>query len=352
MNDATIRRVRLYNQLLTTCSLKEPQEVVSWMGAMQAQAYSMAKWAIGLRLPETTDRLVEQAINEGKIIRTHIMRPTWHFVSADDIYWMLELTAPRIKSIIKNYHKHFNDDDLYLERTTPLMLKVLEKEPHLTKQEIADRMNATGLDIDLHRLGNVMTWAELDAVVCNGIVKGSKQTYCLLETRAKKKASLTKDEAIAKLAERYFSSHGPATLQDFVWWSGLTTTDARKGIEYIQPAFISEKKGEQTYWFKSDLQLPPDSDEPSTLLLPAFDEYIVGYKDRAEILVDKHYKKVISMNGIFSPAVTLNGEIIGTWKNASIKSKGAELTFFEKVSKKTESLFKPVSDAYKSFRNG
>jgi hypothetical protein len=318
------------------------------MGAMQAQTYPMAKWAVGLRLPGSTDGMIEQAVNEGDIIRTHILRPTWHFVSSDDIHWILELTAPRIKTILLNYNKSIGDDEALLNKMLPLVEKILTKESHLTRQEIGERLKTEGWDTNNRRLNHIMSWAELEGVVCNGKVRGSKQTYCLLQEKAPKTYSLTKEEALERLARKYFSSHGPATVKDFVWWSGLLMSDARKGIESIKHDLISETIGAETYWFRNDIQLPPEDTTPSALLLPAFDEYLIGYRDRLDILKEEYTRTVITKTGIFSPILTLNGEIIGTWKN---KKTDTEHFFFQKKEKDVQALFKPHAGMYKAYRH-
>jgi hypothetical protein len=348
MNTTNIRTLRLHNHLLTAHALKRPKDIVAWMGAMQAQTYPMAKWAIGVRLPGSTEGMIEQAINEGEIIRTHILRPTWHFVSSDDIHWMLELTAPRIKAIVLTYNKSIGEDETLLNKMLSPVEKILTEESHLTRQEIGERLKAEGMDIDNRRLNHIMSWAELEGVVCNGRVKGSKQTYCLLQEKAPKTYSLTKEEALERLARKYFSSHGPATIKDFVWWSGLLMSDARKGIESIRHDFTGETIGADTYWFRKDIQLPPADTTPSALLLPAFDEYLVGYRGRLDILKEEYTRTVITKTGIFSPILTLNGEIIGTWKN---KKADTEHSFFQKEKKDVQELFKPHAGRYKTYRH-
>lgn len=352
MNTTDIRSIRLYNHLLTAHQLKSPKEIVSWMGAMQAQNYPMAKWGIGVRLPDVTNEMVEQAINEGEIIRTHIMRPTWHFVSSDDIHWMLELTAPRIKPIVLSYCKLSGEDESLLNKMVRLVEKILTKESHLTRQEIGVLLEAEGYVTDQYKLNHIMLWAELEGVACNGKIKGGKQTYSLLQEKVPKIITLTKEESLEKLARNYFTSHAPATLKDFVWWSGLLTSDARKAIECIKHDFISETIDSETYWFKANTQLPNDNGVPSALLLPAFDEYIVGYKGRTDILKEEHNRTVITKTGIFSPATVLNGEIIGTWKNKPVKGKSdTDLTFFRKEKKETHHLFTSQSEMYTAFWN-
>lgn len=338
MNTISITNMRLISQQLITAGFKTPKEVVSWMGAIQAQDFSMGKWGIGARLPGITDKEVEEAMNRGEFIRTHILRPTWHFVSRDDIHWMLQLSAPRVKTATGSADRLLGLTDDFILNTNILITKILEKEPNLTRQEIGGKLQNEGINFDNRGLNHIMVRAELDGIVCNGVVRGKKQTYDLLENKVPKPNIIfDKDESLYKLAYKYFRSHGPATLQDFVWWSGLTTTDARKGIELIKSDFLFETIGLQTYIFhESCAGYIPDSD--MVHFLPAFDETFVSYKNRTEMLALEHQKKVIVSNGIFHPTISKNGEIIGTWKKASIKNQ---------ISINTKYIFEPDKNLQK-----
>ena len=349
MNTRDLLNIRLYNQRLVGHTFNEPQQVVSWLGAMQSQNYDMAKWGIGLRTTGGTDKQVEAAINAGKIVRTHILRPTWHFVAAEDIHWMLELSAPRVKVAFNSYGKTLGFDDRLHSETNDLLVKILQKTPHQTRQEIGQSLQAAGVRIrDNHELTYVMVRAELDGIVCNGMVCNNKQTYALLHEWVPREKDLSKEESLRKLAGKFFSSHGPATLQDFLWWSGLLTSDAKKAIELIRHEFICEEINGKSYWMKNDIQTPP-AQKDSALLLPAFDEFVVSYKDRSEILQEKNYREVITRTGVFSPTITWNGQIIGLWKRIKKSKIEVELTFFEKTDKEIESLFAKQVDAYKKY---
>ncbi|MDH6356706.1 winged helix DNA-binding domain-containing protein [Parabacteroides sp. PF5-9] len=348
MTTADLLNIRLYNQGLVCAGFEKPEEVVAYMGAMQSQAYEMAKWGIGVRLPGTTNALVEEAFNQGRIIRTHILRPTWHFVVAEDFHWMMELSSPRLRPVFLNYGKMRGMDEEAIMKASRLVVPILEKYGHLTRLEIGEHLKTKGVDIDRHDMSHIMSRAELDGIVCNGAVKGNKQTYALLAERVPKGNRLTKEEALEKLARKFFTSHGPATLQDYVWWSGLLTSDARKSVECIKDDFICEEINGKSYWMKNDIQEPKA--ETSALLLPAFDEYVVSYKDRSEILSEPHYRKIITRTGVFSPTITYNGEIIGNWKRVvKRKSITAELAFFESVNKQVERLFQQAVKLYEQF---
>lgn len=349
MNTTDLLNIRLYNQLLMGSNMKTPREIVSWMGAMQSQNYEMGKWGIGVRLPGVTNRLVEEAVNKGEILRTHILRPTWHFVVGEDIHWMLELCASRLKSAFMGYAKTRNFDEGMVAKAIRILPQLLEENAHLTRQEIGEHLTNRGIGIDQDLVKYVMSHAELDGIVCSGIVRGSKQTYALLHKQAPKTFTLSKEEALERLARKYFTSHGPATLQDYVWWSGLSVTEAKKGLESIKHDFICEEINGKSYWMKNDIQIPP-RDTQTAFLLPAFDEFVVSYKDRSEIVEEEHYRKVMTRTGIFSPTITLNGEIVGAWKRV-VKKKGivAELEFFGKMGKRVEKLFEGQVKGYEEF---
>jgi hypothetical protein len=311
------------------------------MGAMQSQSLDLAKWAIGVRLDNHTVHDIDEALNAGKIIRTHILRPTWHFVSSDDIHWMADLSNPRLKTVYAGYCKMTGTDVSQVIRGVSVLEKRLTKEQHLTKEEIGELLQIQDNEAEQRLLRLTISYAEVEGLLCNGQLRGNKQTFTLLQEWAPRKEDLHKEEALERLARRFFTSHGPATMADFVWWSGLTATDCKKGLEAIKADFICETINGRNFWMKNDIKTPA-ADAVSALLLPPFDEYVVSYKDRSEMIEDAHYSKVMTKNGIFSPTVMLNGEIVGSWKKT--KKKGlphVELSFFKKMPKKIEKLFEP-----------
>lgn len=349
MTTAELLNIRLYNQLLSTHELKKPSEIVSWMGAMQSQALEMAKWAIGARLDNKVVKDIEEGLNTGEIIRTHILRPTWHFVSAEDIHWIFDLSNPRLKSVYQSYCRMSGADESTVNRAVPVLEKVLTDGKHLTKEEISDALQTQNLTLDSTHLNMALCYAEMEGLVVNGKLRGSKQTFTLLQEWAPRKAALSKEEALERLARKYFTSHGPATVHDFVWWSGLSVTECRQGVEAIKADFICETINGRDFWMKNIIKVP-SAGEDSALLLPPFDEFVVSYKDRSEIIEAGHHGKVMTKNGIFSPTVMLNGEIIGSWKK--IAKKGlpkVELSFFEKTSKTKQELFKSGIERVEAF---
>lgn len=347
MKAEDILSLRLSNHQLDGSFVGEAYELVSWMGAIQAQDYNMAKWGIGIRIPEITDQKIEAALNKGDILRLHILRPTWHFVSKDDIYWMLYLSVPRVKTAMRSYDKDLGLTEAFIARTNSIIEKALQGNS-LTRQELKDVINRAGIDADNRTVNHIMMHAELDGVVCNGEMKGKKQTYALLQEKVPKMTNqFDKDECLYKLAFKYFRSHGPATLKDFIWWSGLTTAEARQGIALIGSDFIHETINDQTYIFHRDSKLV--SSDNLINLLPAFDEFTVSYKDRKESLHIDHHHKIITSPGIFRPAISLDGKVIGTWKKSSKKNETLDTEFFYASSKKTHNLVTKAIEGYKKY---
>lgn len=307
-----IAGTRLLVQQIAQSGFTSAKDLVGYMGAMQAQDLEMAKWAVGLRIPGSTIMEIEKMLDKGEIIRTHVLRPTWHLVSPDDIHWMLELTAPRIKPAMKTTDKALELTPAVYSKSNRIILKALEKEGELTRDELAVVLEKNRIATDRNRLSHMLMVAELDMLICSGSFKGKKQTYTLLDERVKKKKILSKEASLQELAKRYFTSHGPATLQDFVWWSGLGVREARQGTEAAAKYLTSQAVGEEAYWF-ADLPALQQG-EPSAHLLPAFDEFIISYRDRAAALTSAQHKKAISDNGIFRPVIMVNGQATGIWK--------------------------------------
>lgn len=351
MKITELLKTRLHNQLLYGNPLKEPQEVVSWLGAMQSQSLELAKWAIGIRLRNKTLKDVEEALNTGAIIRTHILRPTWHFVSAEDIHWMFDLSAPRLRPIYHSYCKVHGVDKDYIIRAVSVLEDILSDGKHLTKQEIREALHARNISIEMPHINRIISYAEIEGVVCNGRQQGSKQTYTSFAQWVPRKQILAREEALERLARKFFTSHGPATIQDFVWWSGLTLTECRQALKLIKDDFVGESINGRNFWMKNDLVIP-SINEPSALLLSPFDEYVVSYTERSEMIEDKHYGKVMTKNGLFSPTVMLDGRIVGSWKKLMRKGLAQiELSFFEKTTKREQDLFLPEIKRIERFWN-
>lgn len=342
-----IRNHRLKNQQLTEATFSDPEKLVSHFGAMQAQDYAMAKWAIGLRTSKT-EKDIENIINEGSIIRTHILRPTWHFVAAEDIYWMLELTAPNIKRLIISATSKMGIGESSLNNYNEKLQRLLSNNNHLTREEIIAELRNIKGTANIISPVLIMMNAELDGIVCNGKMRGKKFTYALLEERVKTINKISKDEALAKLAGKYFKSHGPATIQDFSWWSGLSLTNSKLALELIKPELASFQIEGNIFWF---YEVSISNKTDSILhLLPAFDEFLISYKDRTASIALEHQSLAFTKNGIFNPVIAIDGKVEGTWKR-SIKKETVkiELKPIESFDKDTSELIINKAKRYGDF---
>lgn len=346
MTSTDLAITRLYSQQIAGASFNSPKKLVSWMGAMQAQDFAMSKWALGIRLPGTTEKTIEAALDKGEVLRTHILRPTWHLVSSDDIYWMLELSAPQIRALYKARHKELELDETVFNKANQLIEKALTGHKHLTREELAEILGKAKIEANNDRGSHIMFRAELEGLVCSGSSKNNKQTYALLPERVAKKKSISREEALGKLARIYFNSHCPATLQDFIWWSGLSITDARTGLETIKKELNQEIIGDETYWIPDSFSFPK-KEKTIFHFLPAFDELVISYRNRTAILSLEEQKKAFTANGIFKPVITENGKAIGLWKRTLKKETVIIETSFFQPPKAT--TLKHIEQAMKSF---
>jgi len=311
--DTNISAIRAFNQQISVSKFKTAKEIASWMGAIQAQDYKMSKWAFGIRLPDSTESDINKEIDSGNIIRTHLLRPTWHFASSEDIYWILDLSAPQIKAAAKSRDKQLGLSDSIFNICNRIFEKSLRDQNHKTREELLSILTKSGIDTDNNRSSHIFLRAELDGIICSGKQKNGKPTYAILGEWVPKHNKVHRDEALKELASRYFTSHGPATIQDFKWWSGLYVKDVKLAMELNKGYLTSEVIQNQTYWFADNLpETKPDFNE--IYLLPAYDEFLISYHDRSSSLSLVENKKVISNNGIFYPTIMHNGQVIGTWK--------------------------------------
>ena len=262
---------RLLNQRLVGSSCRTAEAVVSHLGAVQAQDFTGAVWALGLRAPGLVAEDVEASFTAGRILRTHVLRPTWHFVSPSDIKWMLALTGPLVEKRMRPYDKALELDAQVYARARILIERALEGGHHLTREELSAALRRGRIVARGPRLAHLVMHAELQGGICSGPRRGKQFTYGLLAERAPRARTLDRDAALAELARRYFASHGPATLRDFVWWSGLRVKDADAAASLAGANVMPSGPGRGR---------APGAD----FLLPNYDEYLIAYKDRGAVL--------------------------------------------------------------------
>jgi hypothetical protein len=298
-------------------------------------------------MPNTSEEVIEQAITEGKILRTHLLRPTWHFVLPQDIRWLLTLTAPRINAINAAMSKKFELTDHIFAKSNAALEKALAGNRQLTRPELVNVFEQAGIATDELRFTILLMRAELDQVICSGARIGKQFTYALLDDRAPLTPVLTHEEALTKLARGYFNSRGPATLYDFANWSGLTLTDAGIGLEHIKSQLISDVIDGRTYWMPDSITDLP-SPKTKAYLLPAFDEFAIAYKDR-DALVNPEYLKQ-ARHVIFDPAIVVDNQVVGTWKRTlKAKSVDINLNLFGSLNKTQEKAVEVATSKYRKF---
>jgi hypothetical protein len=310
MNSKEIVMRRLFSQGVAGARFSSPEEVVGWMGCVQAQDFAMGKWGVGLRLPGATDAGIGADFDAGRILRTHVLRPTWHFVLPEDIGWMVRLTGPRVRAGALSMQRQMGIDKAVLLKSKKILTKALT-EP-MTRAELAVLFSRAKINTDDIRMGMLMMDAELEGLICSGPRKGKQFTYRLL---TEKGFGFVGDEALGELARRYFLSRGPATVADLAWWGGLSLAQAKRGLEVVRGRLGYEVMGGKEYWFSAGSFVGAEG--AAVLLLPAWDEYTVAYKDRSDFLHADHVGR--SSYGL-KPVVVVNGKVVGVWRRVLGKS--------------------------------
>jgi hypothetical protein len=309
-----IAQQRLLNQRLAANPFEKPAEVVDWLGAVQSQDYFGAKWALGLRLRDAHDTDLDRAFNAGSILRTHVLRPTWHFVTPIDIRWLLALTAPRVHAANAHRYRELELDDPTMKRGHKALIKSLRGGQHLTREELGEALENAGIaEAKGQRLAYLVMHAEVDGLICSGPRRGKQFTYALLEERVPSVAALKRDEALATLARRFFTSHGPATVRDFAKWSGLSSVDARHGLKAVEDQLEHETLNGEQYWFLSSAE-PIKQVLPTGYLLSVYDEYIIGYADRSAIAGPEVAAKLFTLGNALTAVIVIDGQIVGSWR--------------------------------------
>lgn len=320
MEMAEIAWQRLNRQALITPSFQSPVDVVAWNGAVQSQDYAGAKWAVAQRLNKfVSDAEMDQMYNRGEILRTHVMRPTWHFVAPADIRWMLTLTAPRVHAANAYYYRTLGLTPEVFRKSNDIIAKTLEGGKHLTRAEIATALQNAGIEASDLRLTYLVMYAELEGLICSGPRRGKQFTYAILDERVPVTPSLTQEDALAALTKRYFASHGPAQLKDFVWWSGLSVAQSKEGIELLNGWLEHQSIGENSYWSMPFTPAPQKGELPLGHLLPNYDEALASFKDYSAAGDPRFVKLWDSGESLFPNYLAIDGWVVGTWRRTLSK---------------------------------
>jgi hypothetical protein len=345
--DFDILASRLSNTGLSDAPFQSPVEAVAFLGAVQAQDYTAAEWGLGLRIGGSTNKDIDSAYDSGQILRVHVMRPTWHFILPENLDWMIKLTAPRVKASLAANNRKLGLDHTLFAKTNKAIIKALEKYRYLTRQEIKGVLQEIGIMPDVQRLGHIVALAELDGFICSGPRRGKQFTYMLVEDRIRKSRKLNMTEASAELARRYFTSHGPAQISDFAWWSGLAVKDAKAAFESVKSEFSIFKANNKEYWGSENKKKAPI---PSALLLSIYDEYSIAYKDRSDISDARDIERMIAMGNSLTSVIILAGKVAGGWsKSNSGRSVGIRLKLFRNLTEVEQQAIIAQAERYGKF---
>jgi hypothetical protein len=320
--DEVLRR-RLANQGLARTAFRDPEDVVAWFGAVQAQDYLGALWALGLRMKSSTEALVETAEARRAIIRTWPMRGTLHFVTPADARWMTGLLGPRV--IARNaarLERDFGVDAAVVARARAIVTRALADGNRLARPALYALLDARRIHTENSRGLHILGWLAVEGRICLAGREGKQHTFTLLDNWIPRTKPLGRDEALAELARRYFTSHGPATLKDFMWWAGITAKDAEAAIDGASPHLGHEIIEDRRYWFGTSAATrsmrSANASAPLVKLLPAYDEYTVAYQDRSWLL-ERAGSRGSAGFGLLNPSIVVDGRVVASWKRVIVK---------------------------------
>ena len=336
--------IRLLNQQLIAPQFSTPTEVVRYMGAMQAQEYRMMRWAVAMRTRKPSFKAFKKAFDEGQIIRLHLMRGTWQLVSAEDYWSMIDLFAPKAIAVTKGWmsSNKIAIPDEELMRVREILVRTAADKRSVAKDDFVLALAENGLKMDDHRLSYHIRMAEMAGILCSGDLLPMKATYALTADKVKSTVKMNKDEALAYFTHKYFQSRQPATLEDFVWWSGLNISDCRRGVALLGNGIHMEKWKGREFYLTEECRIR-EFRKGKFLLIPPYDEYLISYKSRDIVLPPEHRHHAHNNSGIFQPIIAYDGKICGNW---SPFKENFQASFFEED-------FEPVdvSEAWQSYNN-
>ena len=346
MTSENLAQLRLEAQRISHPRTSSIEALVKHLGAVQAQDYPGALWSLGLRVANAARADVERAIADRRIVRTWPMRGTLHFVPAADARWMLETLTPRILSGAAGRHRQLELDDATFKRSRTLITKAMNREPVLTRAAIYALLDEGGISTAGQRGIHIVRQLAMERTLVCGPHSEKQPTFARFDEWIPDSSTLDRDDALRTLAERFFVSHGPATLRDFVWWTGLRVADAKIGLHLASPSLV--QVGE--HWM-SATHASPAEPAPRAHLLPGFDEFMLGYKDRGAALAAKHAERVVpGANGVFLATLVLDGQVCGTWRRSTRgNSVAIEATSFSRLEAADRRAFAGPVERYAQF---
>jgi hypothetical protein len=348
-----VARDRLRTQGISHPVRGEPADVVRRLLAVQAQDYLGAKWSIGLRLKGAIDADVERAVNDGQILRTHILRPTWHFVLPEDIRWLLALTAPRVLAGNRPMERRLGLDSRTLDRAFKIITAELTGRRHRTRVELGAALVAGGVRPAAgQRLAYIVMHAEQVALICSGARRGKQFTYALLDERAPPGLSakpMARADALAELGRRYFGSRGPATVRDLARWASLTVVEATRAAEAARDGLATDRIAGREH-FRSAEAPPRGRPNRRAHLLCIYDEYIAGYREREAIITPAHGKIITGRGAAVTNVVVIDGQILGTWSRTFGRDSAAiTVDPFVRLTRTQQALIREAAKPFGTF---
>ena len=348
-----IAALRLRTQRIAGGKVDSPDRIVAWFGAMQAQEFAYAKWSIGKRMGEAVEAAVDRAYADGAILRTHALRPTWHFLAAADIRWVLYATSPRVhRTNASVYRNHDMDGGLYAG-SRRIIEDALAGGRYRTRRELQALLLENGIEVAGQSLAYVVMRAELDGVLCSGVMRGRQHTYALLDERVPPAAAPTAGEALAELTRRYFRSHGPATVRDYAWWSSLTIKEARRGLDMLGADVERIDVEGRTYWL-IDSGINGEEPKPTAHLMQGYDEYIVAYTESRDALwADGATAAGPALRPPFTHAVIVDGQLAGHWRRVpDVRKLVVEVQLYRALKAREKRALDAAAERYRAFIQG
>jgi hypothetical protein len=349
MKASLLAKLRLISQQVHSRGAESPLELVAAMGAIQAQDYANALWAVGARVKDATEKSVEEAVARREIVRTWPMRRTLHFVPGADAKWMVELSADRVIASAAGRAQQLELDEKVFSKARKVFTKALQGGRQQSREAMRALLIEAGLPAQDSRATHIFWRMAQERLICFGAREGKQPSFVLLDEWVPKPNRPERDEAIQILARRYFTSHGPATMKDFVWWSGLKVSDARAGVAALGDDLEKLAIEGVDHWMSPEISR--EEIACGAHLLPGFDEIVIAYQDRLATLAQEHAERIVpGGNGMFLPMVMDEGRVVGTWKR-TLKAKEVKVLIeaFKPLAKAKREAVKKAADEYGRF---
>ena len=333
-------------QRLVGPELSAPEEIVSHFGCMQSQDFAMAKWAIARRSSGLSNAMLDDAFNEGRSLRTHILRPTWHFVPPRDLTWIMAITAPRVRRLMARQNKTIDLGEVELDKAADVIVAALAGDKALTRAQLAHHVAEAGINAGGTRLAHLVINCELQALICNGPLAGKQHTYVLVPESVTTPTALSADEAMARLARTYVRGHGPSQPADLSWWSSLTLTQSRRAFELagLKPLII----GGEHYW--TDPSTVSASPIPLAALMPPFDECISYVRKPID---DRRFPQIYPDLARGGGLLFVDGLISGTWsRKVKVRSVGVDVRVHGALPRRLSKAIEAEAERFAAFLGG